>query len=99
MSTEPRKILDVQNWAVPTTIKKLRGFLGLAGYYRKFVKDFGLICKPLTQLLRKGVPFKWTAVTEAAFQQIKQALITAPVLALPTLICLSLWRRMLVMEA
>lgn len=83
VATEPKKIQDVINWAVPTTVKKLRGFLGLAGYYRKFVKNFGVLCKPLTQLLRKGVPYKWTEETQQAFQQIKQALVTTPVLALP----------------
>jgi hypothetical protein len=83
VATEPKKIQDVINWAVPTTVKKLKGFLGLAGYYRKFVKNFGVMCKPLTQLLRKGVPYKWTEETQQAFQHIKQALVTAPVLALP----------------
>lgn len=63
VATEPKKIQDVVNWVDPTTVKKLRGFLGLAGYYRKFVKNFGVLCKPLTQLLRKGEKFKWTAET------------------------------------
>lgn len=83
VSTDPKKIQDVINWAVPTSVKKLRGFLGLAGYYRKFVRGFGIISKPLTQLLRKGVPYKWTHETEQAFQQLKHALVSAPVLALP----------------
>lgn len=83
VATEPSKIQDVQNWVVPHFVMKLRGFLGLAGYYRKFVQGFGIISKPLTQLLRKGVPYQWTADTDAAFQKLKQALVTAPVLALP----------------
>lgn len=83
VSTEPKKIQDVVNWAIPTTVKKLRGFLELTGYYRKFVQGHGLISKPLTQLLRKGVVFKWTTEADAAFNCLKQALVTAPVLALP----------------
>jgi hypothetical protein len=83
VSTDPSKVQEVVDWAIPTTPKKLRGFLGLAGYYRKFVKGFGIISKPLTQLLRKGVPYKWSAETDKAFQTLKQALVTAPVLALP----------------
>lgn len=83
VSTDPKKIQDVVNWAVPNTVKKLRGFLGLAGYYRKFVKGFGEISKSLTQLLRKGVPFQWTQDTDNAFQHLKKALVSAPVLALP----------------
>lgn len=83
VSTDPSKVQDVLNWPQPNTLKKLRGFLGLAGYYRRFVKNFGIISKPLTMLLRKEVPFKWTVETEAAFQLLKQALVSAPVLALP----------------
>lgn len=83
VSTDPTKVQDVLNWAVPKNIKKLRGFLGLAGYYRKFVKGFGVISKPLTYLLRKGVTFQWTEETNEAFNQLKQSLVSAPVLALP----------------
>lgn len=82
VSTDPSKIADVVNWKTPTTVKKLRGFLGLAGYYRKFVKNFGVISKPLTQLLRKDTPFVWTSATVSAFQTLKSTLVSAPVLAL-----------------
>lgn len=83
VATDPSKIQSIVDWARPTTIKKLRGFLGLAGYYRKFVKNFGTISKPLTQLLKKDVPFQWTAEVDKAFVALKQALVSAPVLALP----------------
>lgn len=83
VATDPSKVQDVLDWAVPVSTKKLRGFLGLAGYYRKFVKNFGIISKPLTQLLRKGVPYVWTTETDNAFNTLKQALASAPVLALP----------------
>lgn len=83
VATEPSKILAVQNWPTPTNLKQLRGFLGLTGYYRKFIKGYGLISKPLTELLKKATPFVWTSVTEATYQHLKQALVTAPVLAIP----------------
>ena len=59
------------------------GFLGLAGYYRKFVKNFGILSKPLTNLLKKGELFVWTSIQEEAFLLLKQALSTTLVLALP----------------
>lgn len=67
VSTDPGKIKEVVDWPVPTSVKKLRGFIGLAGYYRKFVRNFGVISKPLTQLLRKGVHFVWSDATDLAF--------------------------------
>jgi hypothetical protein len=57
--------------------------LGLAGYYRKFIRQFGMLCRPLTHLLKKQVQFLWTSEVQAAFEAIKQALTQAPVLALP----------------
>ncbi|XP_019235516.1 PREDICTED: uncharacterized protein LOC109215856 [Nicotiana attenuata] len=81
VSTDPQKIA-VQNWPTPTTLKQLRGFLGLAGYYRRFIKGFGVICKPLTDLTKKD-GFKWSTSADAAFAALKEALTQAPVLALP----------------
>lgn len=83
VATDPKKIVDVQNWPTPLNVKDVRGFLGLAGYYRKFVRYFGILAKPLTGLLKKGHIFQWTSIHEAAFQQLKHALVTAPVLQLP----------------
>jgi hypothetical protein len=63
-----KKIIAIQNWPVPTTLKGLRGFLGLTGYYRKFIKNYGLISKPMIDLLKKGTPYIWTSVHQAAFE-------------------------------
>ncbi|XP_074327433.1 uncharacterized protein LOC141665350 [Apium graveolens] len=82
ITTDSRKVQAVANWPVPKSLKQLRSFLGLSGYYRKFVKSYAILCKPLTDLLKKGA-FSWNDQVQHAFEVVKQALMTAPVLALP----------------
>ncbi|XP_052623591.1 uncharacterized protein LOC128128868, partial [Lactuca sativa] len=80
---DPSKVKAVEGWATPTTPTEIRQFLGLAGYYRRFIQNFSKIAKPLTLLTQKSVPFKWTDRQEIAFRTLKQALCSAPVLSLP----------------
>ncbi|KAL8134756.1 hypothetical protein AgCh_009680 [Apium graveolens] len=80
---DPTKIEVVSNWERPTTPTEVRSFIGLAGYYRRFVQDFGKIAAPLTRLTRKTEKFEWTEKCENSFQELKKRLVTAPVLALP----------------
>nr|GEY89745.1 reverse transcriptase domain-containing protein [Tanacetum cinerariifolium] len=77
------KIAAVKKWATPTTPTEVRQFLGLAGYYRRFIEGFSLISKPLTKLTQKNKKFEWETETEEAFQTLKQKLCCAPILALP----------------
>jgi hypothetical protein len=83
VATDPSKIEVVQQWPSPTNVKQLRGFLGLTGYYRKFIKHYAMITKPLADLLRKDTQFLWTPTVEEAFQLLKKCLIEALVLAVP----------------
>ncbi|XP_020243442.1 uncharacterized protein LOC109821688 [Asparagus officinalis] len=82
VGVDPLKINAIVEWPIPKTLKGLRGFLGLAGYYRKFIKGFGVIAQPLTNLLKKGA-FKWSTGAEDAFNSLKQALTQPPVLTMP----------------
>ena len=68
---------------MPKTLKQLRGFLGLTGYYRKFVKDYASIAQPLTHLLRKDTPYEWKAEQQDALDKMKKIMTEAPVLVLP----------------
>jgi hypothetical protein len=85
VSIDPGKVKDVLNWMPPTTVSEIRSFLGLAGYYRRFIKDFSKIAKPMTRLLEKNKPFEWTAECQASFEELKIRLTSAPVLVLPNL--------------
>ena len=67
----------------PVNASEIRSFLGLAGYYRRFVQDFSIIASPLTKLLRKDIKFKWSEECQESFEKLKQYLTTAPVLTLP----------------
>ena len=83
ISVDPTKVEAVTKWERPTTVMEVRSFLGLAGYYRRFVQNFARIASPLTKLTKKGVPFRWNDTCEASFQNLKKRLVTAPVLTVP----------------
>ena len=80
---DPSKIQDVLNWKTPESVSEIRSFLGLAGYYRRFVSDFSKITRPMTELLKKGVRFNWDDKCEQAFQTLRKLLTSTPVLAQP----------------
>ncbi|GJU67178.1 putative reverse transcriptase domain-containing protein [Tanacetum coccineum] len=80
---DPAKIESVKDWASPKTPTEIRQFLGLVGYYRRFIEGFSKIAKPMTKLTQKKVKFEWGDKQEAAFQLLKQKLCSAPILALP----------------
>jgi hypothetical protein len=83
ISGDPSKVQDVLSWNVPTSVSDIRSFLGLAGYYRRFIKGFSKMSKPMTELLEKDKKFEWTPACEASFQELKKRLITAPILVMP----------------
>ncbi|GJW20253.1 putative reverse transcriptase domain-containing protein [Tanacetum coccineum] len=80
---DPAKIEAIKNWAVPMTPTEVRQFIGLVGYYRRFIKGFSLISKPLTKLTRKDKKYEWVKEEEEVFQTLKLKLCSAPILALP----------------
>lgn len=83
VATDPNKTQAIVTWPTPTDTKQLRSFLGLSGYYKKFIKNYGSISRPLIDLLKKHVQFHWNPELQLSFDALKQALTSAPVLALP----------------
>jgi hypothetical protein len=83
ISVDPTKVQEVMDWEPPTSVHQIRSFLGLAGYYRRFIPDFSKIAKPMTELLKKEVKFYWDDKCEEAFHTLRKLLTTAPVLAQP----------------
>ncbi|KAL8089701.1 hypothetical protein AgCh_039255 [Apium graveolens] len=83
IKVDPAKIEAITNWEKPRTPTEVRSFLGLAGYYRRFVQNFSRIATPLTKLTRKNEKFIWNNKCEESFQELKRRLITTPVLSLP----------------
>src|SRR5436190_19033063 len=83
VAIDPSKVQEVLEWKSPTSVTEIRSFLGLVGYYRRFIQDFSKIAKPMTKLLQKEAKFNWTSDCEAALQQLKILLTTAPILTQP----------------
>ena len=84
IKVDPKKIEAILNWEPPKNVPELRSFLGLAGYYRRFVKGFSIIAAPLTKLLRKHVEYKWIEACQSSFEELKVKLTMTPVLASPS---------------
>ena len=84
ITVNPNKIEAVVNWDRPTNVSEVRSFLGLTGYYRRFVEGFSRIAAPLTQLTWKNVKFEWKEECEKSFQELKQRLVIASVLTIPS---------------
>ena len=84
VSVDPQKVEAILNWKPPTSVTEIRSFLGLAGYYRKFVEGFSKIAAPLTRLTRKEEPFLWSEACQKSFDELKRRLTSAPVLTIPS---------------
>ena len=83
LKPSPAKVQAVAEWPVPKTVKEIRSFLGLASYYRRFIKDFSKIAKPLTELTKDKTTWRWDKEEDKAFMQLKVALTTASIFCLP----------------
>jgi hypothetical protein len=83
ISVDPTKVQEVMDWKPPTSVHQIRSFLGLAGYYHRFIPDFSKIAKPMTELLKKEVKYRWDDKCDEAFHTLRKHLTTAPVLAQP----------------
>ena len=80
---DPEKVEAVMSWEWPKLVFEIRIFLGLTGYYRRFIEDFSRLAAPITRLTRKEVKFDWDDRCEEAFQELKRRLTSAPILIVP----------------
>lgn len=83
VATDPQKILKTQEWPVPTSVSEVRQFVGLASYYRRFIRDFAAVACPLYELTKKNASFRWTPPCQEAFEKLKNLLTSAPILGYP----------------
>lgn len=83
ISTDPQKILKIQEWPVPTSVSEVRQFVGLASYYRRFVRNFASVACPLYELTKKNAHFRWTPPCQEAFESLKTLLTSTPILGYP----------------
>ncbi|XP_042446418.1 uncharacterized mitochondrial protein AtMg00860-like [Zingiber officinale] len=83
IEVDPAKVEAIKNWVTPRSVNEVRSFLGLAGYYRRFIQNFSRFALPLTSLTKKGVKYKWADQCERSFEELKERLMTSPVLAIP----------------
>jgi hypothetical protein len=83
IAVDPSEVKDIREWKPPTTVHQVRSFLGLAGYYRRFILDFSKIVKPITSLLKNDTKFNWSSRCNEDFEQLKVLLTTAPILTQP----------------
>jgi hypothetical protein len=85
ISVDPNKVQDVLSWKAPTSVSDIQSFLGLAGYYQRFIEGFSRISKPMTELLEKDKKFNWTPACESNFQELKKRLTAAPIQVMPNM--------------
>ena len=83
IAMEQNKVQQILNWPPPATVKQIRQFLGLAGFYRQFINNFSGVASPLSSLMKTNTPFVWTSECDKAFNQLKQCISSEPVLMLP----------------
>eukprot|EP00253_Pinus_taeda_P029921 PITA_29921 len=83
ISVDPEKVKAIMDWPIPKNAHEIRSFMGLAGYYRRFVEGFSKIAKPITTLQCKGVKYEWTEECNKAFSELKRLLTSTPILRVP----------------
>ena len=83
ISMEPQKVSGIADWPPPENVTQVRSFCGFCNFYRRFIKNYADICRPLNDLMRKTEPWKWTPERQEAFETLKAAFVSQPVLVIP----------------